>query len=284
MPPPIRHVLLSNDDGPPDPSRSPYIKPFVLAFAEHFGCKITVCIPDRQRSWVGKGIDVQQCTVTGSYYDPVTEAAVSEAAEPSESDMWTLLNATPSACVNIALTHLVDSNDIDLVISGPNFGRNASVGSTLASGTIGAALDGAGFGKRAIALSFSYYSPPAEITKSSIENACAWSIQIIEHLWATWADSVEVYNVNIPLIVPSQPGMTIPRIHYTDFHAEAFPMYKRVAGPSLCFEFAPDLPGQNGVSQGSDTWAVNQQLISITPMKSRYECVREELERRRRPG
>jgi 5'/3'-nucleotidase SurE len=34
------------------------------------------------------------------------------------------LSGTPATCVNIALNHIYKGIDFDLVIGGPNFGRN----------------------------------------------------------------------------------------------------------------------------------------------------------------
>jgi broad specificity polyphosphatase/5'/3'-nucleotidase SurE len=70
------------------------------------------------------------------------------------------LSGTPATCINIALNHLFVDEEFDLVIGGPNFGRNISTYSTyerilfylfiksicifriftLASGTVGAAM------------------------------------------------------------------------------------------------------------------------------------------------
>ena len=54
-----------------------------------------------------------------------------------------LIVGTPSTCTNIGLHHDSGEADFDLVISGPNFGRNSSTAFTLSSGTIGAAMEAA---------------------------------------------------------------------------------------------------------------------------------------------
>ena len=100
--------------------------------------------------------------------------------------MWTMLDATPSACVNIALHNVFNPNDIDLVIAGPNFGRNASSYSTLSSGTIGAALEGALLGKRAIALSFAFFAFEDTKTKANVDRACAQAVHICKNLYDNW--------------------------------------------------------------------------------------------------
>jgi 5'/3'-nucleotidase SurE len=59
--------------------------------------------------------------------------AVSEARFPDVSkDPWILLDGTPATCSNIAL-HNLYPGQIDLVISGPNLGRNTSSAFALSS-------------------------------------------------------------------------------------------------------------------------------------------------------
>jgi 5'/3'-nucleotidase SurE len=50
---------------------------------------------------------------------------------------------TPSTCANIGLHYVAGDTPYDLVISGPNFGRNSSTVFTLGSGTIGGAMEAA---------------------------------------------------------------------------------------------------------------------------------------------
>jgi tubulin--tyrosine ligase len=50
---------------------------------------------------------------------------------------------TPSTCANIGLHYIAGETPFDLVISGPNFGRNSSTVFTLGSGTIGGAMEAA---------------------------------------------------------------------------------------------------------------------------------------------
>ena len=109
------------------------------------------------------------------------------------------------------------------MISGPNYGRNANRAFILSSGTVGAALDAAMAGRKAIALSFAFFErhhSPEEITQ-----ACHTAVRTIFNLWDTWtagqssscevddssrADSalnrVELFNVNVPLGAGADPA------------------------------------------------------------------------------
>lgn len=118
-----------------------------------------MCIPRHQQSWVSKAHAVRT-PVRASFYDPdAADPAAAISARPAHARCFALLDGPPASCVNIALHHLQgdDRPPFDLVISGPNFGRNSGTIFTTASGTIGAAIEGALCGRRAIALSFAFY-------------------------------------------------------------------------------------------------------------------------------
>ncbi|TWU73044.1 hypothetical protein ED733_002201 [Metarhizium rileyi] len=119
----------------------------------------------------------------------------------ADAEEWVLIDGTPASCVQIGLYHFFqDKGPIDLVLSGPNYGRNTTSVFALSSGTLGAALEAAVCRKKAIALSFAFFSrnhdPPI------IEAACRHGIRVIEALYKQWPkdDSVDVYSVNVPLV------------------------------------------------------------------------------------
>lgn len=125
-------VLLTNDDGPPSVS-SPFLVPFIQLLQDRLGWQVTVCIPHTQNSWMGKSFQIAD-TVSSTYLDPVTGIITNER---KDSNSWLLLSCTPAACVNIALHNVYSVSDFDLLLSGPNLGRNAGTGSSLSSGTMG---------------------------------------------------------------------------------------------------------------------------------------------------
>ncbi|KAG8933060.1 hypothetical protein FRC02_000160 [Tulasnella sp. 418] len=123
---------------------------------------------------------------------------------------------TPATCTNIAL-HNLFPGQIDLVISGPNYGRNTSSAFSLSSGTIGAALSACLSLTRSIALSFGtfHHPSPAEYIPPAIE----LSVSIIEKLWNGWGKDpngirngeVDLYNVNLPMVAQllEKPGLEV---------------------------------------------------------------------------
>ena len=193
-----------NDDGPPSNHHSPYIKTMVATLQEH-GHVVSVVLPDRQRSWIGKA-HLYGETVTPSYYRPESGLVDGKPFprplkkdEPGEE--WVLVDSTPAACVHLGLCHFYqDRGPVDLVLSGPNYGRNTSNLFQLASGTIGGAMEAVHFRKRAIALSFAYSKNDSKDNlQPSINAASRHAVKIIDHLYQNWGSDVELYTVNVPV-------------------------------------------------------------------------------------
>jgi len=206
-------VLLTNDDGPPGPD-SPYIYGFAKRLVKEFGWDVKIVIPNAQKSWIGKAFHIKEIT-TGCYYYPrgpdgMGEASsYSRAMKPEEGEFseWVLLDGSPATCANIGL-HNLFKDEMDLVISGPNLGRNSSAAFALSSGTIGAALSGALSGVRAIAVSYGTVKRPVPL--ELYEPAHALSCRIIARLLASWpqqsdsgagtGSAPDLYNINIPMV------------------------------------------------------------------------------------
>lgn len=112
---------------------------------------------------------------------------------------WTVVDGTPASCTQLGLYYLASHRGpVDLVVSGPNWGRNVTTLYNLASGTVGGALEGAQCGVRAIAISFaSKDKEPKEI----IEAACRVSAKLVLYLSENWTAGAELYAVNVPMVV-----------------------------------------------------------------------------------
>ncbi|KAH9937665.1 survival protein sure-like phosphatase/nucleotidase [Fomitopsis serialis] len=199
-----------NDDGPPGPE-SPYIYGLYQHLTNNLEWDVKVVIPSTQKSWIGKAYHIHE-VINGRFYYPQGPDGLGEISEQSrplregETAEWILLDGTPATCSNIAL-HNLYHGEIDLVISGPNFGRNSSAAFALSSGTIGAAMSASLSRTRAIALSYGtvLHPTPHELH----EPAHVLATKIIAHLWAHWgADAggglrggeIDLYNVNIPMV------------------------------------------------------------------------------------
>ncbi|KAJ5374007.1 Survival protein SurE-like phosphatase/nucleotidase [Penicillium concentricum] len=194
------HILVVNDDGPPSTKLSPYLRPLINTL-EANGHQVSVAIPAASRSWIGKA-HLIEASLTASYVHPDAFHADGswdtsfESPDP-ENDWVVIRNGTPASCAQLGLYNLFSERaPIDLVISGPNHGRNASTIYNLSSGTVGGALEAVFCGKRSIAISFGSKDPQAD---DVIAAAARLAVRVVRHLYENWDDRVELYNINIPM-------------------------------------------------------------------------------------
>lgn len=156
-------------------------------------------------------------TIKPTYYRPGTlhqdDGTVHtrpSASGDSEVEEWVLINGTPATCAQLGLYHFFqDRGPVDLVVSGPNYGRNSTALFSLSSGTLGGAMEGAVCRKKAIALSFAYN--PGEHDPERIVGACMHSVKLIKYLYDHWAEDVDLYAINVPLI----DGIEDHKVMYT---------------------------------------------------------------------
>ncbi|KAH8084632.1 putative cytoplasm protein [Filobasidium floriforme] len=221
-------VLVTNDDGPPSAS-SPNIYSFVKLLQEQLGWDVRVVIPDCQKSWVGKAYAISDI-IDGKYFYPRgpdgLEGEITSEKRPlkeGETMEWILLTGTPATCANIAL-HNIYPGEIDLVISGPNHGRNSSSAFCLSSGTIGATLSSTLSSYPSIAISYGVVTRP--VLPRCLELANETAVEVVQKLWEDWGNDgtpnapwqyalgsgegghrmkgkVQLYNVNLALIEKS---------------------------------------------------------------------------------
>lgn len=121
-------ILVSNDDG--------YLAPGIAALADAMRPlgEVIVVAPEQNSSGASNSLTLNR---------PLT---VSQAAGGT-----TVINGTPSDCVHVALTGLLEQRP-DLIVSGINNGQNMG-DDTIYSGTVAAAMEGFLFGVPAIAFS-----------------------------------------------------------------------------------------------------------------------------------
>ena len=154
-------------------------------------------------------------TLTPTYFRPGTilkdDGITSDRPFNDGGEEWTLIDGTPASCTQIGLHHLFkDRPPIDLVISGPNYGRNTTAVFALSSGTIGGAMEAAMNGLRSIALSYAFDSREHDI--NIISQASRLSTRLIEKLVKQWPHDVHLYSINVPL----RDGVEKNTILYTE--------------------------------------------------------------------
>lgn len=210
---------------------SPYVLPFVRAL-EEAGHTVSVIVPNTQRSWIGKAHIVGQDVQATHYWPPkANPEAHSPAASANDdgSHPWVLVNSTPASCAQLGLGSYFfqDRGPIHLVISGPNYGRNTTAVFALSSGTLGAALESAVCGYRAIALSFAFFE--RNTAADIVDEACKHSVRVCEWVAknAEWGGG-RLYSVNTPL----KKGVSDARIVWTK-------MLQNEWKKGACFEELP---------------------------------------------
>ncbi|EJD47666.1 sure-like protein [Auricularia subglabra TFB-10046 SS5] len=290
--------LLQNDDGPPGPE-SPFIFGFSQFLQKELNWDVRVVVPSSQKSWIGKAFHIKE-DIQGRYYYPRLpdgHGETSPSSRPLKEDEvaeWILFDGTPATCANIAL-HNLYKDEIDLVISGPNLGRNTSSAFALSSGTIGAAMSGALSGVRSIALSYGIFlkHTPLELHAP----AHALGVAIVRRLWEAWGTpavpAAELYSVNIPMIEALGDGAPL-RVCWTRMwrsrYGQLFDSQVPVASANeqetlgatpedapqpLLFKFAPHFEGLvrpriEDLPYGTDAWAVHSGHVSVTPLQAAF--------------
>lgn len=237
-------VLLVNDDGPPAP-HSPHILGLYEHLKNQLGWDVTVVLPSSQKSWGSMAFSLYP-PCSKWYYYPIKGDYSGEKAKgyrnwspvprPLKEDEiaeWILVDGSPTTCANIGLYSLESgeassssSSKFDMVISGPNFGRNTGTAFSLCSGTIGAAQAASLSGVPAIAISYAHFHQPNKMVEEAeakakliastqppkklgelpqsapievVERAHQLSCQLIEKLFKNWESNVGVYSINVPL-------------------------------------------------------------------------------------
>lgn len=165
-------ILISNDDG--------IHAPGILALIEvamEFG-EVTVVAPDSAQSGMGHAISIGK--PLRLYKETLINGLTGHAC-----------SGTPADCVKIATGVLMDRKP-DLILSGINHGANTSV-SSIYSGTLSAAREGAMQGIPAIGFSLCKYNHDADMT-----TAQAIVRKLLKEVLAHSLTPGQILNVNIP--------------------------------------------------------------------------------------
>ena len=160
-------ILVSNDDG--------YLAPGIAALAAAMRPlgDVTVVAPEQNSSGASNSLTLNR---------PLT---VWQAA-----DGTTVVNGTPSDCVHVALTGLLDHRP-DLIVSGINNGQNMG-DDTIYSGTVAAAMEGYLFGIPAIAFSL------VDKGNAHLDSAARTAHDIVARYLRRPIAAPFLLNVNIP--------------------------------------------------------------------------------------
>lgn len=227
-------ILISNDDG--------YFAPGLNILAEHISklADITVVAPERNRSGASNSLTLDR------------PLSVKKAANG-----FYFVNGTPTDCVHIALTGLMDSMP-DMVISGINDGANMG-DDTIYSGTVAAAMEGYLLGIPSIAVSMSQHN------STHFETAARVAVELVQHYQKHGFKSPTLLNVNVPDVPYNQlRGNEITRLGKRH-KAEPVIQLQTPRGETVYWVGAAGAPNDGGV--GTDFDAVANKKVSISPIQ-----------------
>ena len=232
-------ILLSNDDG--------YFAPGLNILAEHIAkiADITVVAPERNRSGASNSLTLDR------------PLSVKKA-----SNGFFYVNGTPTDCVHIALTGLMDTMP-DMVISGINDGANMG-DDTIYSGTVAAAMEGYLLGIPSIAVSMSQHN------STYFETAARVAVELIQHYQKNGFSTPTLLNVNVPDIPYEElQGRTVTRLGKRH-KAEPVVQLKTPRNETVYWVGAAGQPNDGGV--GTDFYAVANKQVSISPIQVDLTC------------
>ncbi|MEZ0395342.1 MAG: 5'/3'-nucleotidase SurE [Anaerolineales bacterium] len=243
------HILLTNDDG----IRSPGLWAAAGALAA-LGY-VTVAAPRDQSSGMGRSLP---STSDGRIQPQVLRVGGQD---------WTVyaIGGSPAQAVLHAVLEIAPRRP-DLVVSGINYGENVGLGIT-ASGTVGAALEAAGLGIPALAVSL----------ETGVEHHLSYSSEVdfsaAAHFTALFAAAilenglpagVDLLKVDVPRLATPQTAWQITRLSRQPYY-EATPPPRRPWGA----------PGRVGYRQAarldcepdSDVYILRvRHQVAVTPL------------------
>jgi 5'-nucleotidase len=208
---------------------------------------VVVVAPDRELSAMGTTVSLHQ-PVRARKAMPVAEGVESYAVE-----------GTPADCVILALGKLVNDK-VDLVISGINQGGNLG-DDVLISGTVGAALEASLHGLQAIAISAGWGD------NFYFDDAAKFAALLARKVESGVIPPDICLNVNLPSLPREEISgvvITCPaRYSHTDVIEERY-------NNGRSYYWFVRKRVNKAVDENTDTWAMEQGNISISPLLTNY--------------
>ena len=227
-------ILISNDDG--------YFAPGLICLAEHLSkiADITVVAPERNRSGASNSLTLDR---------PLSVKRATNG--------FFYVNGTPTDCVHIALTGLMDEMP-DMVVSGINDGANMG-DDTIYSGTVAAAMEGYLLDIPSIAVSMSQHN------STHFETAARVAVELVQKHQLNGFKMPTLLNVNVPDIPYEQlTGRSVTRLGKRH-KAEPVIQLKTPRNEIVYWVGAAGKPNDGG--EGTDFYAVAHNQVSISPIQ-----------------
>ena len=224
-------ILIANDDGIYSPGIAALAK-IALRFGE-----VRIVAPDVEQSSMGHAI---------THSRPLTYKKSPITFEGIEAFR---VNGTPADCVALGL-HMYP--DTDVVLSGINMGPNLG-NSMWHSGTLAAAKQAVLLGVKGIAL-----STPVGKTEPDFEGLTPYVEEALEILLPR--ETLSLYNVNFPR---KPNGVRWTRQSVRLYDGNVIPGEDPMGRKHFWITVSP----LEAAEEGSDRWAVENDLVSITPLR-----------------
>jgi 5'-nucleotidase len=247
---PAKQILLTNDDG----ILSPGLWSAAGALAQHG--YVTVAAPSKQYSGAGRSlpndsdgiIETRQVNVNGKDWQ-----VYAVGGSPAQTVLHGALEILP--------------HKPDLVVSGINFGENTGTGITV-SGTVGAALEAAGIGIPALAVSLETLIEHHYSLSDQVDfQAAAYFTQFFARILLDhpMPPDVDVLKVDVPMDATPETPWEITRISRVRMF-EAVPEKRRdwLQPGKIGYRFALDW---SSTEPGSDIHTIRiKKHVSVTPL------------------
>lgn len=229
----LMYILISNDDG--------YRAPGILCLADTLEtvADVTVVAPDRDRSGASNSLTLD-----------------SPLRARKASNGFTLVEGTPTDCVHLAITGLLE-REPDMVVSGVNAGANLG-DDVIYSGTVAAAMEGRFLGLPAIAVSL------VSTQFRHFDTAARVALELVERIQQNPIPAETILNVNVPdLPYHELAGWQATRLgnrHRSE------PVVRQMDPRGRPIYWVGPAGGEQDAGEGTDFFAVRNGFVSVTPI------------------
>ena len=234
-------ILITNDDGIHAPGLEACEK-----IARALSDDIWIVAPETDQSGVSHSLSLN---------DPLRLREV--------GDKHFAVRGTPTDCVIMGARHIMKDMP-DLVLSGVNRGRNCAEDVTY-SGTVAAAMEGTVLGIKSIALSQAFAA--ASRNKPYWDTSIKFAPDLIRRVLEAGIPKDVLVNINFPDCAPHEVAGTAVTVQGKR-DQELLRIDPRKDGrgnPYYWIAFGRG--GSPGAAQGSDLAALNENRISVTPLR-----------------
>ena len=228
-------ILVTNDDGIHSKGLD------VLVERLKKKAEVFVIVPDRERSAVSHSM---------SLYKPLRVKKIQE--------NFFIVDGMPADCVRFGLLDLLKEEKIDIVVAGINKGPNLG-DDVLYSGTVGAVIESTILGLPAIAVSL------VARRNFHFKTAAEISCRLIDKVFQYGLPEGVYLNVNVPNLPLNQiKGFKVTRQGKRIYGKE---IEKRTDPRGFIYYWLANGNAINVKDKGTDTEAVEEEQISITPLQ-----------------